>query len=462
MTTSGAICWQRTFIFKQLLRPLIMALCLVQAANAQVNDHGTQHVTGLKLIGLNRTDPKWLEGYIDYRFPADVSEQELIDLRSRLVTTSAFTSVQVAVVPDTQAPGQQLLQVEVHERWTMIPVVRGAYGGGTPLKVLGLYEIHALGRLLTLGAETRQYGNAPPGFILYGRDPRGDSDRYYLGGEVWREFRRRQAIDRGGTVVGALSTNMTLSRIRLLVPLKTDEGERDRDRAHHWKVGGEAETVQEAPSVFDPDVTKTTSRVPPPGIALNTSKRFSFKLLPTLLYDSIAVNHIEYDGLRAKLRLGPIVSSGHTYSFVEGEADYYRIIGGSWNLAIRAVVGQSSFSSLQSEYFLGGLDTIRGLPDGAIFGTHAAFSNMELRYIALKAQHLWLQTAAFVDAGGAGANWSDGRDSARSTAGVGLRFAVPQVYRLMLRVDYAWSLTGPHRQGLTAGINQFFDPYTPL
>jgi len=251
---------------------------------------------------------------------------------------------------------------------------------------------------------------------------------------------------------------MTLSRLRLLVPINGDAGQ----HTHHWKYGAEAETVQEAPSVFDPALSSTTKLVAPPGIALNKAKRFSLKVLPTLLYDAVAVDHIEYDGLRAKLRCGPILASGQTYGFIEGEADYFHRIAGSWNFAIRTVVGQSSFSSLQSEYFLGGLDTIRGLPDGAIYGSHAAFTNVELRHISLKAQRLWLQTATFVDAGVAGPNWADARESGRSTAGVGLRLAVPQVYRLMLRIDYAWSLSGPHRQGITAGINQFFDPYTPL
>ena len=456
MTMCGPIYWPRIAIFKTLMKVLLIAVCLSRGGD--VFAQASTHVVGLKLIGLNRTDPRWLEEYIGYQFPIDLSEQDLSDLQAALTTTSAFTSVRVTIIPAPDSKVEHLLQVEVQEKWTLIPVIRGAYGGGTPLKVLGIYDIHALGRLLTFGAEMRQYGNAPPGFVLYGRDPRGDSNRHYLGGEVWREFRRRQVIDAGGDVVGALSTNMTLGRLRLLLPFNGDASE----RSHHWKYGGEAETVQEAPSVFDPAPASTTNLEAPPGIVLNTSKRFSLKLLPTLLYDAVTVDHIEYDGLRVKLRCGPVLASGQNYGFVEGEVDYFQRIAGAWNFAMRTVVGQSSFSSLQSEYFLGGLDTIRGLPDGAIYGTHAAFTNIELRHISLKAQRLWLQTAAFVDAGAAGPAWADARQNARSTAGVGLRLAVPQVYRLMLRIDYAWSLSGPHRQGITAGINQFFDPYTPL
>jgi hypothetical protein len=44
-----------------------------------------------------------------------------------------------------------------NEKWTTIPVIRGAFGGGTPLLVAGLYDIHSFGSLWTLGAEARKY-----------------------------------------------------------------------------------------------------------------------------------------------------------------------------------------------------------------------------------------------------------------------------------------------------------------
>ena len=80
----------------------------------------------------------------------------------------------------------------------------------------------------------------------------------------------------------------------------------------------------------------------------------------------------------------------------------------------------------------------------------------------MKSKYLWLQSAAFIDAGEAGTSWQDAGTNGRVSAGVGMRFSVPQVYRLMLRIDYAWSLVGPQTQGVTLGLNQFFDALTPL
>ena len=284
--------------------------------------------------------------------------------------------------------------------------------------------------------------------------PRSQAGRYYLGAEFWRDFRRRTVYDREGERLGAVSTNAAISRVKLLTPLSAESGN------YAWKYGFDFEVVQEAPSIFDPEGDEPNG--PPKDLTVSNEKRIQTKALPTLLFDDIEVNTIEFDGLRAKLKAGPLIDRSILHSTGELEAFYYKILPRGWNVGVHAVAGQSTFNSLQSQYFLGGLDSIRGLPDGALYGTHATWANAELRHLFLKSKYLWLQSATFVDAGGAGETWRDASRDVRATAGFGLRFAVPQVYRLLLRIDYAWSIDGSHSQGVTAGMNQFFEPYTPL
>jgi hypothetical protein len=64
--------------------------------------------------------------------------------------------------------------------------------------------------------------------------------------------------------------------------------------------------------------------------------------------------------------------------------------------------------------------------------------------------------------GAAGASWEELGRVGRISAGGGLRIAIPQVNRLMLRLDYALSLDRPHQHGLNFGMNQFFQPHKPL
>lgn len=415
-------------------------------------------VTDLVLTGLERTSAAWLEGYIDYRLPAQLTRRDGVALARKLMTTGVFTDVKVVFEQSQVAPPLYRLHVQVEERWTTIPVVRGVYGGGTPLRILGLYDTHSFGRLVTLGGELRKYGDAPPGFVVYARDPRSQAGRYYLGAEFWRDFRRRQLYDREGEPLGALSSNASISRLRMLTPLAFES---DADRDFRWKYGFDLEVIQEAPSVFDPE-DAAPSAAPPDDVGLPEMKRRQYRILPTLLYDDIDLSIVEYDGFRLKLKSGPTFGDAKPYGSTELDLYGYKLMRSGLNVASHAVIGQTSFTSLQNQYFLGGLDSIRGLPDGAIYGTHAAYGSLEVRQLSYKSKYLWIQSVAFGDTGAAGETWDVAADDVRSTAGLGVRFAVPQIYRMIFRFDYAWALDGSGVQGITAGMNQFFDPYTPL
>ena len=121
----------------------------------------------------------------------------------------------------------------------------------------------------------------------------------------------------------------------------------------------------------------------------------------------------------------------------------------------------SSANSIFTTRFLGGFDSIRGLPDGYLYGTKAIYTNLELRYLSHRWKYTWLQEVLFFDIGSADQNWEQLQKRSEATVGVGIRVAIPQVYRLMLRIDYGWSLTRPY-SGFSIGLNHLFQPYRPL
>lgn len=426
-----------------------------QATAASVIE--TFDVVDLKVTGLDRTNPRWLLSYMDVALPARLSQADVSMLARKLMTTGVFTEVKVQIESLSADPSKHVLHVQVEEKWTTIPVIRGVYGGGTPLRIFGLYDIHSFGRLLTLGGEVRKYGDAAPGYVVYARDPRSQAGRYYLGAEFWRDFRRRQIYSSRGEELGYVSTNAAISRLRLLTPLAFDP---ESPKDYRWKYGGEVEVVQEAPSTFAAEAGQ--SELPPDDLDFAAGKRRQVKVLPTLLYDDVDVDIVELDGFRIKMRAGPTFAEGKAHGTSEVEFFGFEVLPYGLNLALHGFAGQTSFNSLQTQYFLGGLDSIRGMPDGAIYGNHAAYVNSEMRHLFFKAKYLWIQSVLFADAGGAAAAWHDVAENGRSSAGMGFRFAVPQIYRMLFRLDYAWSLDGSKTQGITAGMNHFFDPYTPL
>lgn len=428
------------------------------SSDASASFEPSLNIVELKLTGLHRTNEAWLRSYIGISLPEKLTRPEIIRLQRRLQTTGIFSDVKLAVEPKTDKLDEFSLWIQVDEKWTTIPVLRGDYGGGTPLTVVGVYDINVLGRLLTAGGEMRKYGNAPPGFVVFGRDPRNSGGRNFFGAEYWREIRVRQFFDDQGTETGILETDATLARFIASTPFMRDFTSK---ATFAWRYGLDLEFFNDRTPTFKPDPEYTGTEKVPKDLDLSETKRQT-RLLATLVYDNVDINQIEMDGLRTKLRLGPNISAGKNYSLAEFDGFYFRMAPFGINAASHLFLGQATLDAPSTQYFLGGFDSVRGLPDGIAHGTRFAFFNFELRKVTMKRKYLWLQPVVFADAGNADNDWDTLSDRVRSSAGVGVRFAVPQVYRLILRIDYAVSTDGTGTRGFTAGMNQFFDPFRPL
>jgi outer membrane protein assembly factor BamA len=435
--------------------------------HAQKSDEGSEgavsfepslNIVEIKITGLQRTREGWLRSYIGLRLPEQLTRPEIVRLQRRLQTTGIFSDVKVAVQPKSDKLDQFLLWIQVDEKWTTIPVVRGDYGGGTPLTVVGVYDINVLGRLLTAGGEMRKYGDAPPGYVIFGRDPRNSGGRNFFGAEHWREIRVRQFYDDKGKENGILETDSTLTRLIASTPFTRDFTSK---ATFAWRYGLDLEFLNERTPTFKPDSEYSGTEKLPAGLKISESKKQT-RLLATLVYDNVDINQIEMEGLRTKVRLGPNISAGKNYSVAEFDGFYFHMAPLGINVASHMFLGQATLNAPSTQYFLGGFDSVRGLPDGVAYGTRFAFANLELRKIALKRKYLWLQPVIFADAGNADNDWNTLSDQVRSSAGMGIRLAVPQVYRLILRIDYAVSTDGTGTRGFTAGMNQFFDPFRPL
>jgi hypothetical protein len=440
--------------------------------------HDVYDVVAVEFTGLERTSRDWVTSYLDLSLPARLSRDDAKRLQRRLLTTAVFSEVRVLFVaaPPPSPVGTHILQIDVVERWTTIPVLRIVYGGGTPLRIAGLYDIHALGRLLTVGGEAQKYGNAPIGSVLYAKSPRHSAGRYFLASELWREYRRRpvyvprdtRAASAGAgrpRQIGTMSTNVTMSRLAFLSPLLPVAGAL---ASYPWKVGGELMWFSEAPLAFEP--ADGAPAEPPQTLGSVSRTTRNLRVLPTLMYDDIDLNILDFDGFRLVAKGGPSYVTGDVgeeqsswHGFGELEAFWFKLYPAGFNLGLHAVVGGASFKSARSQYFLGGLDSIRGFPDGVVHGTRASWLNAELRHTSWKpTRYTWIQSVAFCDAGGAANDWDRLNQSLHASCGVGARLAVPQVNRMIFRLDYAWAVDGSGQQGIAAGMNQFFDPYKPL
>ncbi len=359
----------------------------------------------VEFTGLQRTDESWLRSYLNLVCPCDFEEGELARIKRELLTLRIFKAVSFAA-------RDQTLVIRVEEKWTLIPVVRGEFGGGTPLWVLGAYDTNAFGNYTTLGAETRKYGNAPQSYVAYLRLPKFDLNKYF-GAEIWRLNRSYDFVD------GAQKFYHDKFRIKFMAP-----------------VAGFSLGI---------DVTSIFDRI-----------RLSTEWQPTLVaeVDALEAENVQYDGVKFTQRLGAIINSG-THALLESQVFYYKLFG-DLNFASSVFVAASTSSSMGSRYVIGGFDAVRGYPASAMHGSKAYVGNLELRYLLRSFEYLWLQPTAFYDVGSA---FFDKPGRTLQSYGLGVRFSVPQVYRLVIRFDVALASGA---LGLSVGMNELFQPHRPL
>lgn len=412
-------------------------------------------VDRLELRGTSRTDHEWMQQYLGLQFPTELSRSDLGFIENKLLTTGVFQYVRADLIPNSAAPQHWILQIDIAEKWTTIPVIRGAYGGGTPLTVLGIYDTHSFGRLWTLGMQTEKYGDAPAGGVVWARAPRWLTGHHLLSFELWQDNRIRSLFDQDGEEMGGYRTRARMFRFQFLAPLIHSDPTRDRGS---WQVGLDVRLRQQLPTQF-------YTRVPivaPPKINYSGERLTEALPMTRLVYDDIIDFQTTQEGLRVILGSGASFIEDKTYQSSEAELFYFALGPQDINFAWHTFIAGSDSRYLQDTYFLGGLDSIRGIPDGAEFGNKAIYNNVELRHTTWHARYLQVQNVVFIDSGRADYEWEKMQSAWRTTAGVGMRFSIPQVYRLVFRIDYGWSLDRPGVHGITAGMNQFFQPYKPL
>lgn len=412
-------------------------------------------VNQIELVGDKRTKIDWLKTYLSIDLPIELSESAHATLlgnwQRRLLTTGVYHGVEVRAEGDT-------VFFDLKEKWTTIPVIRGEFGGGTPLRVFGIYDTMSFGRLWTLGSELRQYGNEDPGYVVWAKAPRYKDGRYVLGAEFWKDKRVRTFFDDSFKPEGELQTESNRFRFIYLRPhIKLS---RSNDFLHHLRYGFDFQYRRIFPSTAR-SLTEKEIWQPKRLEYSTTDFDLEVQLQPTLVYDDIDQYGLIKDGFRAILKPGFLRSSKTTSPLFESELFIYKDLE-HFNLALHSFISGTPLKSLVGQKFLGGFDTIRGIPDGAIYGNYSIVQNIEFRKIIKRMPYLTVQGIGFLDFGAAAESIDHLGNHQAKSLGMGVRLSVPQVYRLNLRIDYARSLDDASVQGFSIGLNHFFQPYRPL
>lgn len=401
-------------------------------------------IARIRFDGLKRTRENVVRRELLLRTGGPFSQAALGESLQRLLNLRLFAEAKADVIP--LPDGRVEVAIRVVEKWTTIPIARFGGGGGTNFIIAGLYDINTLGRYLEVGAQYENLGGVHSG-VAWFRDPRFLNKFLLLGGDVWRVARVRRLYNADGEQEGAF----TLRRTKLNV-----FSEREAKR---WLFfGGAAEYNGDT---FSSDGLNDRDR------EINLAEGY---MLPAaqrtvLLRGWLRLGRLNWkdylvSGQQASLtaeHAEPWLGSSERFERAVLDVNAAWLPWGTLNLAARFTGGAMTTAAPQHQFYLGGLDALRGFADGEVRGQNFWQLNTEARISSLATRAIVLQHVAFMDVGDARDQWQDfGKRAPRVGLGSGIRIASPKVYRLVLRLDYAFAFGAQLRHGLSFGVQQFF------
>lgn len=389
-------------------------------------------IARVEVSGLQRTQYKVVKRELLFDL-GDIFRAEAFELSlARLRNLRIFR----AVVPLLQLDDEKRvhIRIEVDEKWTTIPVVRGGGGGGTSFFIIGAYDINSFGLYQELGSQYENYSGASSVVAWY-RNPR------------WRDERQRLSLDVGTLSRIAQVYNNGTAENQYLLRKKRLSFSLERELLDGFVLGVGVDGGEES---FSTQYEHVPSE-PRPSSGNGTFARFSLRLGELNSFDYLV------DGQSLELSLDVARRAWSDYNFYRlvSTVSFFRLLPLRGNFASRVSVGTSDATQLQHRFALGGLENVRGFFDGEFRGQSFAFGNLELRIPSFENPWFVSHHVLFYDVL---KNYRNRRqsDAVAQSAGTGVRFLVPKIYRLVVRADYGWVLTPRKGQGVSFGMQQYF------
>jgi outer membrane protein assembly factor BamA len=395
---------------------LFIALLLTTFAHAQ--DTWPKQIDRIEIHGNRWTMERVVKRELAFTAPGLVTEEQWKLSFARLWNTGVFSEVQLLI---ENRGGEIVAVVGLEERITLNPLLSFGVGGGTWWFRVGACDMNFLGTYLEWGARYERF-DIFNGAQAWFRDPRLFGLR--LDGLAQFDFLirpRPQYVRRrlSGTIhlAGELSEqtllygNVQVYRDEYFAP---KEGEAALPQNLIAGQGALGLTLGRVDNI----------RLLQKGWTVNTRATLAITDDPNM----------------------PVV----TQLFME--LFWFVPFGDRLVFSLRGQAGLSSLAPAELQFYLGGLDLVRGYEDSVVRTHRYALLNLELRAILFDSSWFALGAAVFADAAIAE---EEGLKPLLSVGG-GIRLLVPRFVRTGIRADFALTLAGQIAPGVSLGVYQFF------
>lgn len=412
-------------------------------------------IASIEFEGNNKTSDDVIEDNLDIRENEIFSIDKLKNSLQNLKNLQVFIKIEVEI--NLNKNNQLVIIFKVEEKWTLLPYFLAGSGGGTSYLVLGLYETNFIGRLYTFNFT---YGckNGNCSTFIYFRNPSVLGSRFNLVTYLTREHNIFHTYSRDREVTG------TFANKKDMINVFTDIKVTPSLFLGFGALFIDNEITDDGINSADTMTNKKNNYISP-----NTTSSIA-------LEGRLTLGKINYDGMKVDgVNFVSILdTTGQAY---DSQIDNYSSFSSTllyYNsninlglltiplpklsyLAIRSNISVTSSDVLSQQYFIGGLDKVRGFYDGEFSGKFSSYSNFELRVPSYVNDYLAIQHSIFSDIGYAANTFPEMLSSHTGVSvGTGIRILPLKVNRVAIRVDYAYTLNPFHTFGFNFGLLQFF------
>lgn len=422
---------------------LVISLFALSATAQDLPERDAWRTDTIEIQGLDRTEPFVVERELLFRAGAIVTRKQLEESVQRLRNLGLFRIAQYTLIPMDPRGINVRVVITVDERWTLMPFFNISFGGDLFSLLTGIYDVNTFGRFLEAGFRYQRLGTTNS-YVVWFRDPRFLNQRMSIATELWWTNRLRYLYDNDGNAQsGYLRERQTL-RIAFA-----------KELSKFLTLGTGLTLLND---------TYRLDLVPDDLAQAQVSLGLPKAQFITALNVNATVGRIDDDSyLRdgVELAQGFSVSTtalGSSENFVESGTQLLAFKKLPWkqNIGLRWGVGMTSADHPENQFFLGGLDTVRGFYDSRFTGAFYWYLNSEYRIPSIDHPWFTLQHTAFFDAAGVSDRPSNMWDADGASAGIGLRLLSPKIYRFGGRIDYAIPVKGTGTTPLSFGVQQFF------
>lgn len=395
-------------------------------------------VTSIQLQGLKRTAPSVIRDELFFREGDSISEAQMNEALIRIQNTGLFTTASIE-------KDESKVVVTVEERWTTIPIFKVASGGGVSQITAGIFDPNVFGRRLELGTQVERLEDAYSA-VAWMKKPRLFYSRLGLDLQYWNINRLRTKYETNEDEP-VKKTGFLQEREKVFVGLSYD-------LSFFWNVFLFYEYNHDTFSdKFISDDVKPLLV----ATGLPDSSEVHFTGL-RLKYGQTRIDRHLIDGALMQWDYKQGFSSFGGPDFWQSDltALWYKTLFRDSTVAQRLMAGFTTTEILQYWYYLGGLDRIRGFTDNRFAGRYFWLSNSEFRQPVFRKPWLVTQAVAFTDLVSTAEQARGLGKLTAASAGVGLRFVLPKIYRSVLRVDYARPIRKSDDMNISFGVQQFF------